>query len=135
MPTTLGTEAAPPPPGGGGGYPPWDTPLYPRSVCAVKTFFRKKIVFFRSFFLDSWPGCQAKSPGRGEKKSEKNRSKDVDGFDLRWHSLFMVINASPEISAEDNLRDLIALSPLETKEANDWFDMIEDRWLDSMNEE
>ena len=52
-----------------------------------------------------------------------------------WHSLFMVINASPEISAEDNLRDLIALSPLETQEANDWFDMIEDRWLDSMNEE
>jgi hypothetical protein len=47
----------------------------------------------------------------------------------------MVINASPEISAEDNLRDLIALSPLETKEANDWFDMIEDRWVDSMNEE
>ena len=74
-------------------------------------------------------------PGRGEKKSEKNRSTDVDGFDLRWHSLFMVINASPEISAEDNLRDLIALSPLETKEANDWFDMVEDRWMDSMNEE
>ena len=70
-----------------------------------------------------------------KKKTEKKRSKDVDGFDLRWHSLFMVINASPEISAEDNLRDLIALSPLETKEANDWFDMIEDRWLDSMNEE
>ncbi len=58
-----------------------------------------------------------------------------DGIANLGHSLFMVINASPEISAEDNLRDLIALSPLETKEANDWFDMVEDRWLDSMNEE
>ena len=58
-----------------------------------------------------------------------------DGTADLWHSLFMVINASPEISAEDNLRDLIALSPLEPQEAHDWFDMVEDRWLDSMNEE
>ena len=58
-----------------------------------------------------------------------------DGIACLGHSLFMVIDFSPEISAEDNLRDMIALSPLETKEANDWFDMIEDRWLDSMNEE
>ena len=69
------------------------------------------------------------------KKSEKKYPKNVDEIARLRHSLFMVINASPEISAEDNLRDLIALSPLETKEANDWFDMIEDRWVDTFREE
>jgi hypothetical protein len=47
----------------------------------------------------------------------------------------MVIDFSPEISAESDLRDMIALTPEETAEANAWFDMVEDRWLDSMNEE
>ncbi len=54
------------------------------------------------------------------------------------YSLFMVINFSPEISAECNLRDLVALSPLETAEANAWFDQreaeMEDRWLDAAYE-
>ena len=135
----LGMEPATPPPPlggeGGVGVSPWDTPLYPYPAQVVKTFFRKKIVFFRSFFLDVFQIVKRKVQVEAKKNLKKNRSKDVDGFDLRWHSLFMVINASPEISAEDNLRDLIALSPLETKEANDWFDMVEDRWLDSMNEE
>ena len=51
------------------------------------------------------------------------------------YSLFMVIDFSPEISAESDLRDMIALTPEETAEANAWFDMVEDRWLDSMGEE
>jgi len=51
------------------------------------------------------------------------------------HYLFMVIDFSPEISAESDLRDMIALTPEETAEANAWFDMVEDRWLDSMGEE
>ena len=46
----------------------------------------------------------------------------------------MVTNFSPQINAESDLRDLIALSPLETAEANAWFDQreaeMEDRWLD-----
>ena len=58
-----------------------------------------------------------------------------DGIACLGHSLFMVIDFSPEISAENDLRDMIALTPEETAEANAWFDMVEDRWLDSMNEE
>ena len=58
-----------------------------------------------------------------------------DGIACLGHSLFMVIDFSPEISAENDLRDMIALTPEETSEANAWFDMVEDRWLDSMNEE
>ena len=44
-------------------------------------------------------------------------------------------NAFATISAESDLRDMIALTPEETAEANAWFDMVEDRWLDSMGEE
>ena len=58
-----------------------------------------------------------------------------DGIACLGHSLFMVIDFSPEISAESDLRDMIALTPEETAEANAWFDMVEDRWLDSMGEE
>ena len=58
-----------------------------------------------------------------------------DGMASLGHSLFMVIDFSPEISAENDLRDMIALTPEETAEANAWFDMVEDRWLDSMGEE
>ena len=58
-----------------------------------------------------------------------------DGMASLGHSLFMVIDFSPEISAESDLRDMIALTPEETAEANAWFDMVEDRWLDSMGEE
>jgi hypothetical protein len=47
----------------------------------------------------------------------------------------MVIDFSPEISAESDLRDMIALTPEETSEANAWFDMIEDKWVDSFREE
>ena len=61
-----------------------------------------------------------------------------DAIACLGHSLFMVINFSPEISAECNLRDLVALSPLETAEANAWFDQreaeMEDRWLDAAYE-
>ena len=58
-----------------------------------------------------------------------------DGIANLGHSLFMVIDFSPEISAESDLRDMIALTPEETAEANAWFDMVEDRRSDSMNEE
>ena len=44
-------------------------------------------------------------------------------------------NDFANISAESNLSDMIALTPEETTEANAWFDMVEDRWLDSMGEE
>lgn len=68
-------------------------------------------------------------------KIRKNIWKMFDGIANLGHSLFMVIDFSPEISAESDLRDMIALTPEETSEANAWFDMVEDRWLDSMNEE
>ena len=44
-------------------------------------------------------------------------------------------NAFATISAESDLRDMIALTPEETSEANAWFDMIEDKWVDSFREE
>ena len=47
-------------------------------------------------------------------------------------------NAFASFSAESDLRDMIALTPEETAEANAWFDQreaeMEDRWLDSAYE-
>lgn len=57
--------------GGKGGSPRFSS--LPHPVQVVKEIFWK---FFRSIFLDFCPGCQAKSPGRGKKKSEKKRKKN-----------------------------------------------------------
>ena len=108
-----------PPRGAGGG-----SLLYHACAHLVKTFFKQ-------FFPWLPSACQAQSPGFCKKKYPKNRWRSA----ALCYSLFMVIDFSPEISAENDLRDMIALTPEETAEANAWFDMVEDRWLDSMNEE
>ena len=46
-----------------------------------------------------------------------------------------MVNEFSEISAESALSDMIQRSATEITEANDWFDMIEDRWVDSFREE
>ena len=38
-------------------------------------------------------------------------------------------------SAESNMSSMITLSFEEITEANEWFDMIEDKWVDSFREE
>ena len=44
-------------------------------------------------------------------------------------------NDFANISAESNMSDMTTLSFEEITEANAWFDMIEDKWVDSFREE
>jgi len=46
-----------------------------------------------------------------------------------------MVNKFSEISAESALRETIEMSATEITEANEWFDMIEDKWVDSFREE
>ena len=46
-----------------------------------------------------------------------------------------MVNEFSEISAESALSEMIQMSATEISEANAWFDQMEDKWLDSMNEE
>lgn len=46
-----------------------------------------------------------------------------------------MVNEFSEISAESALSEMIQMSATEITEANAWFDMIEDKWLDSFREE
>jgi hypothetical protein len=46
-----------------------------------------------------------------------------------------MVNEFSTISAESALSDMIQMSATEITEANEWFDMIEDKWVDAMNEE
>ena len=57
-----------------------------------------------------------------------------DGLRLPRYCIFMV-NEFSEISAESALSDMIQMSATEVTEANEWFDMIEDKWVDSFREE
>ena len=46
-----------------------------------------------------------------------------------------MVNEFSEISAESALSDMIQMSATEVTEANEWFDMIEDKWVDAFREE
>ena len=73
----LGTVSAPPPPppwGGEGGIP-LGYPIVLWKVEARQDFSQKIFLFFRAIFLDCRLGCQAKSPGRCQKISEKISAK------------------------------------------------------------
>jgi len=73
----LGPPFAPPPPWGGrgGGGIPLGYPIIPSTRAGCQAFSQKKIAFFPTIFLDYRLGCQAKSPGRCRKISEKISAK------------------------------------------------------------
>jgi hypothetical protein len=95
--------------------------------------FQKKIAIFCSFFLDILQVVKRKLQV-GAKKNLKKMQKNLDTKAVLPHSLTMQ-NEFALMSAECEMTNLIALSPVEIMEANAWFDMvsaqfdeIEDAW-------
>ena len=97
---------------------------------------QKNFSLSNDFFLTSVTLVKRKLHAHAEKYLKKYL-KNACAIQGLCYSLGME-NAFATISAESDLRDMIALTPEETTEANAWFDQreteMEDSWLDGAYE-